>query len=57
LGAACLAAFQGGLCSSPAEFGVGAKVERRFSPSMPGEQRDALYKGWKQAVARVLARV
>jgi len=26
-------------------------------PSMPGERRETLYRGWKQAVARVLARV
>jgi glycerol kinase len=57
LGAACLAAFQAGLCGSPAEFGAGTRIERRFVPSMAGERRDALYQGWKQAVARVLARV
>ncbi len=56
-GAACLAAFQAGLCASPAEFGAGIRIERRFVPSMPGPRRDALYQGWKQAVARVLARV
>ena len=57
LGAACLAAFQAGLCASPAEFGADTGLDRRFVPSMPGEQRETLYRGWKQAVARVLARV
>ena len=57
LGAACLAAFQAGLCASPAEFGADAGLDRRFLPSMPGERRETLYRGWKQAVARVLADV
>jgi glycerol kinase len=57
LGAACLAAFQAGFCASPAEFGAGSRLDRRFEPAMGSERRDVLYQGWQQAVARVLARV
>jgi glycerol kinase len=53
LGAASLAAAGAGLCPSPAAFGEGWRLERRFSPAMQAARRDALYAGWRRAVTAV----
>jgi glycerol kinase len=53
LGAAALAAAGAGLCATPGDFGEGWKLERRFTPAMPADRRDALYAGWRRAVEAV----
>ena len=53
LGAACLAATGAGLCASPETFGSGWRLDRRFEPTMPAARREALYAGWRKAVAVV----
>ncbi|HZE95479.1 MAG TPA: glycerol kinase GlpK [Planctomycetota bacterium] len=52
LGAAYLAGVGAGLWKSRADLGL--DVDRVFTPSMPRKEADALFRGWKQAVARVL---
>jgi glycerol kinase len=53
LGAACLAALGVGLFGDFAEISRGWALDRRFEPSMRPTTRNALYDGWKRAVARV----
>ncbi|MFL6689656.1 MAG: glycerol kinase GlpK [Alphaproteobacteria bacterium] len=53
LGAACLAALGAGLFSDFADISRGWALDRRFDPFMHPATRDALYDGWKRAVARV----
>jgi glycerol kinase len=53
LGAACLAALGTGLFSDFADISRGWALDRRLDPSMRPATRDALYDGWKRAVARV----
>jgi len=50
-GAAGLAAAGAGLCQTPGDFGAGWELERRFSPAMEPQRREALYRGWQRAVA------
>lgn len=50
LGAAYLAGLATGFWSSREEIARQWAVERRFEPSMPESQREALYADWKQAV-------
>ncbi|MCY3878985.1 MAG: glycerol kinase GlpK [Rhodobacteraceae bacterium] len=54
LGAAYLAGLQSDMLGSPEEFAGKWLLERRFQPEMDCEQRDRLYGGWKDAVARTL---
>jgi glycerol kinase len=54
LGAAYLAGVGAGLWKSRDELGL--DVDRVFTPAMPRREADALFAGWKQAVARVLTR-
>ena len=56
LGAAYLAGLQAGLYPPPDKFAKAWKYERRFKPKMRAAERDALYAGWKRAVARTLSR-
>ncbi len=54
LGAAYLAALQVGICGSPEDLSSAWALDRAFEPSLSPDQRDALYGGWKEAVARIL---
>jgi glycerol kinase len=54
LGAAYLAGLQRGLLPPPDDFATGWMLERRFEPRLAETEREALYAGWKQAVARTL---
>jgi len=56
LGAAWLAGMRAGLYPSMDEFAAQWRLNRQFTPSMPAKTRDALYAGWKDAVARTLSR-
>jgi glycerol kinase len=55
LGAAYLAGLKAGVYGSLDEVASAWRLERRFEPKMKGEERDARYAGWKQAVKRVLS--
>jgi len=50
LGAAYLAGLATEFWSSRAEIADQWAVDRRFTPQMPADQREALYAGWQQAV-------
>ena len=56
LGAAYLAGWQAGLVAGPDDFATNWRLERSFKPSMPAAEREARYRGWRDAVARVVAR-
>jgi glycerol kinase len=56
LGAACLAGLDAGLYESQEALAARWRRERRFEPRMASQEREALYAGWRDAVARVLAR-
>ncbi len=56
LGAASLAGLAAGVYSDLDEIAAGWSVDRTWEPGMPDDVRDALYTGWKRAVARVLTR-
>jgi glycerol kinase len=53
MGAAALAGLGVGFWSSPKELGQARQLDRRFQPRMRKEEREALYRGWRAAVARV----
>lgn len=55
LGAAWLAGYRAGICPGPADYAKGWALEHRFEPRMDGEERSALYGGWKNAVSRTLS--
>lgn len=55
LGAASLAGLATGVWGSLEEISAGWCLQRRFSPEMASDAREALYAGWKRAVARSLA--
>ncbi len=52
LGAAYLAGLATGLFESTEAIAVGWRPERRFKAAISQDRRDALYAGWKHAVAR-----
>ncbi len=54
LGAAFLAGLASGFWSDTAELEAFWRIDRRFEPNMAETQRQALYDGWKAAVARAL---
>ena len=56
LGAAWLAGMRAGIYPDMAAFAAGWRLERQFTPAMAGPDRDALFAGWKDAVARTLSR-
>jgi glycerol kinase len=56
LGAAFLAGLGSGFWSSPKELTSVRKVDRVFRPRLKAAARDALYRGWQEAVARVRSR-
>ncbi|WP_428613488.1 glycerol kinase GlpK [Shewanella sp.] len=53
MGAAFLAGLAVGFWQSTAELKHKAGVERCFKPTIADEEREALYSGWKRAVAQV----
>jgi len=53
LGAAYLAGLATGFWKNAADVSRNWRVDRRFSPQMPAERRDAMRAGWKRAVERV----
>ena len=55
LGAAYLAGMQAGMYPGPEEFSKRWSLERRFTPAMPADCREAKYAGWKDAVRRTLS--
>jgi glycerol kinase len=52
LGAAYLAGLATGFWRDQAELAAQWSAERTFSPAMPPEQRERLYRGWQKAVGR-----
>jgi len=54
LGAAYLAGLGAGLFTSTKDIAAHWALDRSFSPRMKKPQRDRLYQGWRQAVARIL---
>jgi glycerol kinase len=55
-GAAFLAGLGTGFWRSQGELAQARRIDRRFRPRMRAEVRDALYRGWQEAVARVRSR-
>jgi glycerol kinase len=53
LGAAFLAGLQSGVFASTDAIAELWASDRVFEPQMPADRRDALYRGWQDAVARV----
>jgi glycerol kinase len=53
MGAAFLAGLGTGFWKSPGELERARRVDRRFRPRMKPDVRDALYRGWQEAVGRV----
>jgi glycerol kinase len=53
LGVAFLAGLQSGVFESTDAIAELWASDRVFEPQMPDDQRDALYQGWQDAVARV----
>jgi glycerol kinase len=51
-----LAGLGAGLFRSSAEIARHWALDRHFVPRMKAARRDALYRGWLQAVARVRSR-
>jgi glycerol kinase len=56
LGAAYLAGWQAGLYPEPEEFARSWRRERAFEPRMAAAEREARYRGWRDAVARAVSR-
>jgi glycerol kinase len=52
LGAAYLAGLAVGYWRDQAEIERNWALEREFVPSMPADEREALYRGWQKAVSR-----
>lgn len=52
LGAAYLAGLAVGFWKDPAEVTNNWREDRRFTPKMPADQREAMYAGWQRAVER-----
>jgi glycerol kinase len=52
LGAAYLAGLGVGLWRGPEALGPLWRLDRAFEPAMPPDRREALYAGWRRAVAR-----
>jgi glycerol kinase len=55
LGAAYLAGLAVGFWSDTAEIEKNHRVEARYVPQMPGDERERLYVGWQRAVERAKA--
>jgi glycerol kinase len=55
LGAAFLAGWQAGIYPGPEEFARSWRMQRRFTPAMPRDERESRYRGWRDAVGRNIA--
>jgi glycerol kinase len=55
VGAAYLAGVQAGLLPPPEKFANSWKRDKRFTPRMKADLREAKYAGWKDAVRKLLA--
>ena len=55
VGAAYLAGLQSGLYPEPGEFARSWELDRTFTPDMDPADREKLYTGWKDALARTLS--
>ena len=55
LGAAYLAGLQAGLLPAPEKFASQWSRDKRFSPKMKADQREAKYAGWKDAIRKLLS--
>jgi glycerol kinase len=53
LGAAYLAGLSAGIFRDFDDISRGWALDRRFEPALAASSRDALYEGWKRAVARI----
>ncbi len=53
LGAAYLAGLATGIWRDQQELAALWKRDREFTPSMPADERERLYRGWRKAVSRV----
>jgi glycerol kinase len=56
LGAAYLAGRAAGLCPDLDGFAKQWRLDRRFIPRMPADERERHYTGWQDAVRRTLTR-
>jgi glycerol kinase len=56
LGAAYLAGLQAGVFPGPERFADAWRLDHRFMPTLPAEQRRLKVAGWKDAVSRTLTR-
>ena len=56
LGAGYLAGWQAGLYPDPAQFSQNWRRQVSFKPSMAPNERENRYRGWRDAVARVIGR-
>ncbi len=54
LGAAFLAGWRAGLYPGPDEFARSWRLQRRFAASMAASERESRYRGWREAVGRIL---
>jgi glycerol kinase len=54
LGAAYLAGLGAGLFKNTQDIAAHWALDRRFRPTLKKAERDRLYQGWRQAIARVL---
>jgi glycerol kinase len=55
LGAAFLAGWQAGLYPGPEEFARNWRPQRRFAPAMAPAERQSRYRGWREAVGRIVS--
>ena len=55
LGSAFLAGWQSGLYPGPEEFASAWRAQCRFNPKMPSAERNSRYRGWRDAITRVVA--
>jgi glycerol kinase len=53
LGAAYLAGLATGVWSGADELSALWRIDRRFEPRLGPDERETLYRGWEEAVARV----
>ena len=56
LGAGYLAGWQAGLYPEPDEFAKTWRRQASFTPAMAASEREARYRGWREAVARTVLR-
>jgi glycerol kinase len=57
LGAAYLAGLQVGVWKNQAELAALPRTLERYEPNMSASQREALYSGWREAIARTMFKI